>query len=132
VPDYQTVHILTKVFTSNFFVTAPILGLHTSEEYSIWIISFSCWFRGITVPFCVCQVSSVSTRDAEGPGYCGSGVFTAEQVDAVGDKGSGDTTMVDAKKLLEDFQTWDYFPQLLNYQDFQSIRFQIKGILLHI
>jgi hypothetical protein len=35
-------------------------------------------------------VSSVSTRIAEGPGDCGSGVFIAEEVDGIGDRVSGD------------------------------------------
>ena len=33
--------------------------------------------------------------------------------------------------FLEDFQTWDYFPQLPKYQDFQSVSFAIQGILLY-
>jgi hypothetical protein len=32
-------------------------------------------------------VSSLSTRDTEGPGHCGSGVFIAEELGGVGDKG---------------------------------------------
>jgi hypothetical protein len=44
-------------------------------------------------------VSSVCNRHAEGPGDCGRGVFVAEEVDGVGDKGLGDTTMVDAETL---------------------------------
>jgi hypothetical protein len=44
-------------------------------------------------------VSSVCNRHAEGPGDCGGGVFVAEKVDGVGDKGSGDTTMLDAETL---------------------------------
>jgi hypothetical protein len=32
---------------------------------------------------------------------------------------------------LEDFQTWDYFLQLLKYQDFRSISIRIKEILLY-
>jgi hypothetical protein len=32
-----------------------------------------------------------------------SGVFIAEEVDGVGDRGSGDTTMVDVQILLEAF-----------------------------
>jgi len=32
-----------------------------------------------------------------------SGVFIAEEVDGVGDKGSGDTTMVDLQMILEAF-----------------------------
>jgi hypothetical protein len=87
--------------------------------------SFSIYFSG---------VSSVSTRDAEGPWDCGRGVFIAEEVHGVGDMESGDTTMVDVETLLEafleDFQTWDYFPQLPKYEDFWSVSIQIKGILL--
>jgi hypothetical protein len=30
-------------------------------------------------------VSSFSAKDCEGPGDCGSGIFTAEEVDGVGD-----------------------------------------------
>jgi hypothetical protein len=48
-------------------------------------------------------VSSVSTMDAEEPRDCGFGVFRAEEGDGVGDKGSGDTTMV--KAFLDNFQT---------------------------
>jgi hypothetical protein len=55
-------------------------------------ISFSYWFRGIRVFSVFPGVSSVSTRDAEGPGHCGLGVFIAEEVDGVGDKGSGYNT----------------------------------------
>jgi hypothetical protein len=42
---------------------------------------------------------------------------------------------VNAETLLEaflkDFQTWEYFPQLLKDQDFQSIRFWIKETLMY-
>jgi hypothetical protein len=44
---------------------------------------------------CVFWSSSISTRDAEGPGNCGSGVFVAEEVEVAGDKGSGSTTCRD-------------------------------------
>lgn len=59
-------------------------------------------------------VSSVSTRDAEGPVNYGKGVFIiSEEVDG-GDEDSGNTIMVNTEKLLEafleDLQTWDYFP----------------------
>jgi len=49
--------------------------------------SFICWFRVIRAPFSTSAVSSVSTRDAEEPGDCGSGVLRAEEIDGVGDKG---------------------------------------------
>ena len=49
------------------------------------------------------EISSISTRQAEGPGECGSGVFIAEEVDGVGDMGLGDSTMVDAETFLEVF-----------------------------
>jgi hypothetical protein len=60
--------------------------------------------EGCQGPFlCFSGVSSFSTRDAEGLGNCGSGVFIAEEADGVGDKGSGNTTMVDIETLLEAF-----------------------------
>jgi hypothetical protein len=43
------------------------------------------------------EASSLSTCHAEGPGYCGSAVFIAEQV-GVGETGSGDTKTVDVQK----------------------------------
>jgi hypothetical protein len=43
--------------------------------------------------------SSVSTREAEGPGYCRSGVFISEEVGG-GDKESGNTTSLDLWKPL--------------------------------
>jgi len=45
--------------------------------------------QGHLGPLLVFGVSSISTSDAEGPGDCGSGVFIAEEVDGVGDEGSG-------------------------------------------
>jgi hypothetical protein len=79
-----------------------------------------------------------------------AGIFTAEEVDAVGDKGSGDTTMVDVqthfKVFLNMFLRSAYFidkasyyqkaklPYSLrvsDYQDFKSIECQIKGILVY-
>jgi len=34
-------------------------------------------------------VSLVMTRNVEGPGQCGPGVFTVEERDGIGNKGSG-------------------------------------------
>ena len=80
------------------------------------------------------EVSLVSTRDAAGPGDFQSEVSVAEEVDGVGDKVSGDTIMVDVATLLDAFfggiWPWDYFPQLLKYQEFQTISSRVKGILL--
>jgi len=44
-------------------------------------------------------VCSICTRHAKGPGDCQRGVFVAEEVDGVGDKGLGDTMKVDAETL---------------------------------
>jgi hypothetical protein len=68
--------------------------------------------------------------DAEGPGDCGSGVFTAE-VNGIGDRWSGYTTMDDThtqfEAFLRDFGTRDIVPHL----DFWSTSIWIKGILGH-
>lgn len=77
---------------------------------------------GLRVSGSLSALSAVSlnfTRDAEGPGDCGSGVFVAAEVVGVGDQGSGDITMVAVETpleaILEDLQTLKYFPQLPNY-----------------
>jgi hypothetical protein len=68
-------------------------------------------------------VSLVSTRDAEGPGCCRSGLCAPEKIDGVGDKRAKNTTTVVTETVLEsfleDFQTWDCLPLLLMYQGFQ-------------
>jgi hypothetical protein len=48
-------------------------------------------------------VSSVCIRDAEGLGVCGLGVPIIEEVDGVGDSGSGDTALVHTEAVLEVF-----------------------------
>jgi len=81
------------------------------------------------------QVSSVSTRGAEGPGDYGPDIVIVEEVDGVVHKWSGNTTTVTVETLLEaflkGFQTWDSFPQVLKYQDSQSISVRIKEIILY-
>jgi hypothetical protein len=49
----------------------------------------------------ISKVSAVSTRDAKGPGDCWSKVFIAEEVGRVGDKGSGDSTVVSLDILMK-------------------------------
>lgn len=82
-------------------------------------------------------VSSVSTRDADGPG-----VFKAEEGDGVGDRGSGNITSQCTDTLAGFLEhapgIWmlklpflGYFPQLQKYQDFQIISFWIKGIQMY-
>jgi hypothetical protein len=66
-------------------------------------IPFSCWFSGVRVLSIFSGVSSVSTKDAEGPGNCCSGFFIPKDVDGVGDNGSGDVKTVDVLTLLEAF-----------------------------
>ena len=71
---------------------------HLPQKYSIWIISFSCWVRGITAPFYVCQVFLVSTSDDEGLGSLDQ--ESSQMKKLLQDKqGSGDTTMVNAHPL---------------------------------
>ena len=53
------------------------------------------------VTSCLFRVCSVSIRDAEGLGGCGSGVFIGAEVDGEGVKGSGGTLEVDIQTILE-------------------------------
>jgi len=46
-------------------------------------------------------VRSVSVRDADRLGGCGTGVFIGAEVDGEGGKGSGVTTVVDMETILE-------------------------------
>ena len=76
-------------------------------------------------------MSSVSTRDAEGPGLCGSGVFTTEEIDVVGDIGSGYTTTVVLETRLEAVfgglpDSEDCFLHLSKNHDFQSLACGLK------
>jgi len=63
--------------------------------------SFSYWYRGIRLPFCVFWSLFSFYQCCAGPGDCVSGIILAEEVDLVGDKGSGDITMVIVEALLE-------------------------------
>jgi hypothetical protein len=65
--------------------------------------SFSCWCTGIRLPFCVFWSLFSFYQWCVGQGDCGSGIIVAEEVDLLGDKGSGDTTMVIVEALLESF-----------------------------
>lgn len=74
------------------------------------------------------------TSDGKGPGDCGSVVFIDEDIEGVGDKQSGATTVnveTPLETFLGDFQTWKFFPQLLKYQYFQIIDVWTRGILLY-
>jgi hypothetical protein len=63
------------------------------------------------------------------------GVFIAEEVNRIGDTGPGYPKTVNVKTPSEtfwkDFLTWNCFPQLQKYQDFQYMSFMIKEILLY-
>jgi len=42
-----------------------------------------CWYKSVKICFYVFWSPSVSMRDGEGTGDCGSGAFTAEKADGV-------------------------------------------------
>jgi hypothetical protein len=50
---------------------------------------------------CVFGICSVSARDGERLGGCGSGVFIGAEVNGEGGKGSGGTIEVDIETILE-------------------------------
>jgi hypothetical protein len=62
-----------------------------------------CGLKGIRVLSLSSGVSSVFTRDAEWPGNCGWAFFIAGEVDGVGAKRSGGTTMVHVETVLKIF-----------------------------
>jgi len=92
--------------------------------------SFISWFRVIRVLFLF------------------SGVFVAEEVAEVGQRGSGDIVMIDALTHVGAFLSlflrfacvtdevffwfWDYFCRVPCYQDFQIISCQSIGILVYL
>jgi hypothetical protein len=86
-PEMTVARLLnsTKILQSLYSYCS--LGFTTYQRTFHQDSSFICWFRVIRVPFSISGVSSLSTRDAEKPGDCGSGVFMAEEVDGVKDKG---------------------------------------------
>jgi hypothetical protein len=122
---YQTVSILTSVLTGSL-LSLLYLGCKTIRLFHSDILSFGPGASRST--FIFSGVSLVAAMDAEGPG-----VFAAK-VNGIGNRWSGDTIMRDAdhtqfEAFLGNFETWDYFPHLLKYQDFWSTSIWIKGIL---
>jgi hypothetical protein len=100
--EYETETILTCSYRQ-FFYCFYIWAAQLSKEYSFWMSPSP---SGLKVLRSLSALSSVSlnfTRDAEGPGDCGSGVFIAAEVDGVGEQGSVDITMVDVETPLEAF-----------------------------
>jgi len=77
--------MLTKGLTGIFLLLLLFSGSTSNQRHIPFDICFSCWFRDTREPFWVLRVFSDSTRDAEGPGGCGSGVFIPEEV-GVGDR----------------------------------------------
>ena len=74
---------MTQVLTGNCLLLLLYLGCTTNQ-------------RGIPFGYLLLQ-------GHQGPILCFSGVFVAEEVDGVGEKGSGDTTIVDCRHF------WGHF-----------------------
>ena len=109
-PDYQTV-------PGNILLLLLQLGCTTNQRsiplaYLLHMLSQA--YHGPIQYFL--ELFSVYS-DAERSRACGSGVFTADEVDGVGDKGSQGTTMVSFKTLL---------PKPLNLTLFSSTS-QVSG-----
>jgi hypothetical protein len=83
-------------------------------------ISSGCWFRIIRVPLCVFWSPSIPIRDDEGPGNCGSGVFTAQEVDGAEAEGSGDTTIVNTDTIGELFPDLGLFSSAADISGFME------------
>ena len=104
------VPVLTKVLTGNLLLLLLCLVCTTNQRsilfgYLHLLVqghqesSPPCSGASGVVPF-VSEIPLVSTRNAEGPEVCGSGIFIAEGVDGARDKGSGDTTMFNVETFL--------------------------------
>jgi hypothetical protein len=91
--------MLTKGLRNIFLLLLLCSGCTTNQRHIPFNISFSCWFRDIGETFWVLRVFSDSTRDAKGPGDCGSGVFIAEEA-GVGDKESRDSHSNQCRDML--------------------------------
>jgi len=61
----------------------------TSNQRSIsfWIYPLAAGSGALRSPSQFSEVSSISTRDAERPADCGSGVFIDEEFDEIGNEG---------------------------------------------
>ena len=125
--NYQTVTILAQNFYRTFLCYCLYIWSVKviREEFSL-DFSFIYWFKGFRILFC--GIWSLpnwktwwSTRQVIRKHHCVQCRVT---------------TTVDVETLTETFLkyawTWHYFCQMLQCQDFWSIRFQIKGILLYL
>jgi len=80
-------------------------------------------------PFYVCQIFSVSNTDGEGPGSLdqeSSQMKTLQYRQRVRRYHNGQHTP-SWRCFYKDFQTWDYFPQLLNYQISRVSGYRLKA-----
>jgi hypothetical protein len=84
IPDYQMVPIQTEALAGNFVLLLLYLGCTNNQR---------------SIPFG--YLLHLLVQGHQGPLLCFFGVFIAEEVDGVGDKGSRDTTMVDVQTFLE-------------------------------
>jgi len=103
-PDYQIFknikqypHSLKFLQLIFFCYSSYTWAAHSSQKYSIWIISFSCWVRGIMAPFYVAksfQFLPGMVKDQD------LWIRSLHRWNCCSiDKGSGDTTMVIAHTL---------------------------------
>ena len=71
-----------------------------------WIIRQSLHSQSIYILLLLCFFwisPSSAGSESSGPSSMFSGVFIAEEVDGVGDKGSGDATVVDVRSRVQKF-----------------------------
>lgn len=78
-------------------IILPILTEVLTGNYWLLLLCLGCAFSQRSIPFG--YLFSFTGLGSSGS----SAVFIAEEVEGVGDKGSGNTTIVDVQTLLEDF-----------------------------
>jgi len=126
--EFQTVLLLSQVLRGKFFLQLLYLGC-TSNHRSITF-----WYLlhlPVQCPFCVFWVFIVDEVGAKQSGYTIT-YWHSWKLFWTGLWGSACSTDEAFSGKKQNFWSWDYSPQVLDYQDFQVLGCRIKGILLYI
>jgi hypothetical protein len=80
---------LCEVLTDNILLLQLYLGCMSNQRSILFCISpLAACSGALNCPSLFSEVSSISSRDAEGPADCGSGICTAEEFGGIGNEGN--------------------------------------------